>query len=375
MIYLDHNSTTPIAPDAADAMAPYLSSKWGNPSSLYRYGESAHRAVTDARERVAKSLCCLPNEVIFTSGATEGNNTAIYSACRSSNGMRHIVTSQTEHSAVLSYCKHLESHHGIEVTQLPVDDDGLINLESLEKVIRPDTFLVSLMWANNETGVINPINEIAETCHSSGVLFHCDAVQAFGKIPVDFESTGVDFLTISGHKIGAPKGIGALILREDIPFIPLIYGGKQEYGRRGGTENVPFIVGLGVAAKIASEKISKWTRIRNLRDWFEKEIQQRIPNVRVHGKEADRLPNTSNIHLPGLDGDTVVTFLDQKDICISSGSACLESALTPSHVVLAMTGSYEEANESIRVSLGTETAKEDIQALLEELMVFYSINS
>ncbi len=375
MIFLDHNATTPIAHEVVEAMAPYLSSHWGNPSSLYRFGGMAHQAMKQARLSIAISLNCNPNEVVFTSGATEGNNTAIHSALYSSQGKRHIVTSLTEHSAVLNYCKYLETHHGIEVTKLPVDEKGIISLEALEKAIRPDTFLVSLMWANNETGVINPIREIAEICHSASVLFHCDAVQAFGKIPVNLKSIGIDFITISGHKICASKGIGALIVRENIPFTPFIYGGHQENSRRGGTENVPFIVSLGVAAKIASEKISEWTRILELRDWFEQEIKQLIPSAHVHAKTAERLPNTSNIHIPGVDGDAVVTYMDRKGICISSGSACLERAQTPSHVILAMTSSHEKATESIRVSLGTETTKEDIQTLLEELTSFYSINS
>lgn len=371
VIYLDHNATTPVLPEAVEAMMPWLTEHWGNPSSVHRAGQAARRAVEEAREKVAEWLDAEPNQIIFTSGATEANNAAIHSALIGQPGKRHIVTSAVEHSAVLAYCDYLETYHGVEVTRLSVDGDGLLSLAALESAIRPDTALVSLMWANNETGVIWPIEEFAGVCRRRGVLFHTDAVQAVGKIPICFRKSGADFLSLSGHKFGAPKGAGALLVSEPEAFTPLVFGGKQENGHRGGTENVTGNVALGAAAEFQSvHGLRRWVRISELRDEFERRVATVVPGALAHGAKSARLPNTSNLWLPKMDGDAVVTFLSQKGICISSGSACLESAIAPSHVVLAMTGSNDRASESIRISLGLDSTEYEVQRILDSLEAF-----
>jgi cysteine desulfurase len=314
--------------------------------------------------------------VLFTSGATEANNAAIHSALLQDPSKRHVVTSAVEHSAVLAYCDHLERYHGVEVTRLSVDEIGMLSLKELQAAIRADTAIVSLMWANNETGVTWPVKEFAGICADRGVPFHTDAVQAVGKIPVNFKSCGASFLSISGHKFGAPKGIGALIIANPDTFVPLIVGGKQENGHRGGTENVPHIVALGVAAdKILSRGFDTWSKVAAERDAFEQSIIETIDEAMINGGASQRLPNTSNIHLPRMDGDSLVTFLDQHGICVSSGSACMESAITPSHVIVAMTGCHDRASESIRVSLGIDTSKEEMARLTEAITMFSSMNT
>ncbi len=371
MIFLDHNATSPILSEAKEVMMKCLGEDWGNPSSIYGIGRIARSAVEEARGRVAALLGCDPGQVIFTSSATEANNAAIHSAIYATHDKRHIVTSSVEHSAVLSYCEYLESVHGAEVTRLPVLPDGGLEPGTLNQAIRPDTSIVSLMWANNETGVIWPIDELASICKENGVPFHSDAVQAVGKIRVSFLESGLNSLTLSGHKFGAPKGVGALIVNDPDKFVPFIYGGKQELGMRGGTENVPCIVGIGKAAEIVNERYTKVSEcISSLRVYFESEIQKAIGGCQINGVGQERLPNTSNVYLPGLDGDALVTFLDQKGICISSGSACMENAITPSHVLLAMSGSHDVANESIRVSLGSENTKQDVDQLVTEILEF-----
>lgn len=341
---------------------PYLTKEWGNPSSGYKFGANLKGVVEVAREQVAELIGARPSEVIFTSCATESNNAAIHAALKST-GKRHIVTSAVEHSSILNLCAVLESD-GFRITRLPVDRDGLLKLTDLEAEISNDTALVSLMWANNETGVLYPIEEIAELCQARGVLFHCDAVQATGKIPVDMKSICIDYASLSGHKIGAPKGMGAMYVRAKAPFTPLIYGGGQEGSRRGGTENVPYIVGLGIAATLACEQLpAHESRIRNLRDRLESAILQALPKAKVNGHTAMRLPNTTNIRLPGIDNTAVLALLDQNGICASSGSACMDSAITPSHVISAMTGSREHAEQSIRFSLGIKNTANEIDAV------------
>ena len=374
MIYLDHNATTPVLPEVVEAMLPWLTTNWGNPSSIHGQGRAARRAVEDARGKVAEFVGSEPDQVIFTSGATEANNAAIHSVILRDPTKRHIVTSAVEHSAVLAYCDYLERHHDIEVTRLPVDEYGRLPKEVVAAAIRPDTALVSLIWANNETGVIWPVEEFASICTERGIPFHTDSVQAVGKIPVDFAGCGADFLSISGHKFGAPKGIGALIIRNAETFHPFQHGGNQENGHRGGTENVSHIVALGAAARLALERgANTWSAVAALRDDLEKQIFQRVPGALVNGSGSSRLPNTSNLNLPGIDGDALVTFLDQHGICISSGSACMESAITPSHVILAMTSSHDRASESIRVSLGFDTTEEKIEELFRSLNLFISM--
>ncbi len=351
-------------------MMPYLVSEWGNPSSAYRFGARAKAAVEKARAQVAALVNARPEEVVFTSCATEANNTAIHSALMANPAKRHVVTSQVEHSSVLHYCQELE-RRGYEVTYLPVCSEGLLDLNQLERAIRPDTAVVSLMWANNETGVIWPVKAIGEICLRCGVLYHCDAVQAVGKIPVDFTGLPIQFLTLSGHKLGAPKGIGALVVRDGVYFHALILGGKQEAGRRGGTECVPLIVALGEAARIAQTRTyDDWARIAAIRDAFDYEILASVPSAYRNGAKNTRLPNTTNLGFTGCDNDALVTFCDRNGICISSGSACLESAISPSHVILSMTRSHDKASESIRVSIGCGAKDTCLQALTRALKQF-----
>lgn len=357
-------------------MQPWLHSQWGNPSSIHAHGRMARKAIEDARAKVAQLVGARTEQVIFTSGATEANNAAIHSALLSNPEKKHIITSQVEHSSVLAYCDHLEHYHGIEITRLPVDENGTLSSESLRKSIREDTAIVSLMWANNETGVIWPIAEFAKICSDRGKGFHTDAVQAVGKIEVNFTACGASFLSLSGHKFGAPKGIGALLIAQPCTFIPMIFGGKQENDHRGGTENVPHIVALGCAAEASySHGLDRWEKVAALRNAFEQTILARVERSQINGKGEVRLPNTSNIHFPGIDADALVTFLDQQGICVSSGSACLESAITPSHVIYAMTDSHDRASESVRISLGHATSDIELQKLHESLQTFANLNA
>ena len=368
MIYLDHNATTPVLPEAVEAMLPWLTKQWGNPSSIHAPGRFARRAIEEARGKVAELIGAKREQVMFTSGATEANNSAIHSALLADPSKRHIVTSAVEHSAVLAYCDYLERHHGVEVTRLAVDGRGGLSADALRDSIRPDTALVSLMWANNETGVIWPVGEFAAICAAKAVPFQTDAVQAVGKIPVRFGEGGASFLSLSGHKFGAPKGIGALVVAEPDSFVPFLHGGKQEHGHRGGTENVAHIVALGAAAEVVQGRgFDGWAAVAELRDAFERDVCRLIEGAEVNGAGSFRLPNTSNIHFPDMDGDALVTFLDQQGICVSSGSACLEGAIAPSHVIFAMTGSHDRASESIRISLSQHTSPSEIEEVSKAL--------
>lgn len=356
---------------------PYFIEKWGNPSSAYRFADETRKAIDASRETIANALGATASDVVFTSGATESINSAIHSATTRYPKKKHIVSSAVEHSATLAYCEYLERDFGFEVTRLGVDQNGNLDTDALRSSIRDDTSLVSLIWANNETGVIWPIEEYATICHERGVLFHLDGVQAVGKIPVNFESCGADFLSFSGHKIGCPKGIGGLLIAEPSKFKPLLYGGKQEHGLRGGTENTAFIVGLAKSVELCSSpgRMLAWNEVREMRDNLEVQLQASIPSAAVNGQKALRLPNTLSLHLPGIDSDAAVTYLDQQGICVSSGSACMESAITPSHVIFAMSGSHEKASETIRVSLGTNSTNNELKRLTKELKQFYSFNA
>jgi cysteine desulfurase len=359
--YLDNNATTPVWPEVAEAIQPFLASEWGNPSSSYRFGARNKRVINDAREHVAELVGADPDDVIFTSGATEANSTALHAALATQPGKRHVITSGVEHSSVLGYCQALQTR-GFEVTFLAVDGLGQLDLDNLEANIRPDTAIVSVMWANNETGVIFPIREISSICRKRKVLFHCDAVQAVGKIAVDFRSLPIDYLSLSGHKLGAPKGIGALVIQNNVPFSPLLVGGKQEGGRRGGTESVPLIVGLGKACELArSRGLEAWKPIAALRDRLEAQILSLIPDAYRNGSASNRLPNTLNFGIRGVDSDGLVAFLDGQDVCVSSGSACMENSIAPSHVVMAMTNDHQRANEALRVSLWLTTTWRDLE--------------
>ena len=359
-----------------EAMIPWLSSQWGNPSSIHAPGRAALRAVEAARMKVAAFIGASSEQVVFTSGATEANNAAIHSALLQNPDKRHVVTSMVEHSSVLAYCDYLQEHWGVEVTKLPVDSEGNLSVDDLRATIRQDTAIVSLMWANNETGVIWPVSQLAEICAEKGVIFHSDAVQAVGKVTVDFNACGVSFLSLSGHKFGAPKGIGALVMADPNSYLPSIVGGKQEHGHRGGTENVPHIVAIGIAAETAYKREqTAWSKVAQLLDIFEQTVIDGIVGAEINGSRRQRLPNTTNIYLPGLDSDALVTFLDQNSICVSSGSACLESAITPSHVILAMSNSHVRASESIRISVGLNTNAEELLRLTETIANFSAVNA
>jgi len=367
VIYLDHNATTPVAPKVLEAMLPYFTSEWGNPSSSYRFGSKLKSVIETAREQAADLIGAQPREIVFTSCATESNNAAIHAALKANSDKRHIVTSAVEHSSVLNHCMALEKE-GYRVTYLPVDQDGLLKLADLENAITGETAVVSLMWANNETGVLFPIKEIAELCRGKGVLFHCDAVQAVGKVPIDVRKVQPDYLSLTGHKLHAPKGIGALYVRRKAPFKPYVLGGHQERGLRGGTENVALIAGLGKAAELASQKISKFESVvRPLRDSLEKGILDSIPDTELNGHKTQRLANTTNITFRGIESEALLLLLDQEGICASSGSACLADSDEPSHVVAAMKPESSAARQMIRFSLDLTNTAADVEATLNSL--------
>lgn len=361
MIYLDYNATTPVLPEVWAAMQPYFTTRWGNPSSSYRFGAHLKNDIEAARESVARLIGADGTEIIFTSCATESNNAAMNAALLARPAKRHIVTSAVEHSAVLNYCKAAEKR-GYQVTYLGVDDEGRLNLSELETAITNDTALVSLMWANNETGVLFPVAEISVICQRKGVLFHCDAVQAVGKIPVDVRQVEADYLTISAHKIYGPKGIGGLYVRKGSPFEPLLVGGHQEDGRRGGTENVGLIVGFGLAAGAAERELElRREQASARRDQLEVELLKQIPGATINGARELRIPNTTNLWFPGIDSVALVAYLDSQNVCVSSGSACLAQSIMPSHVILAMTDSFNRARQSVRFSLSHLITFDNIQ--------------
>jgi cysteine desulfurase len=410
VIYLDHNATTPILPEVLEAMMPYLTTEWGNPSSAYKFGSKLKSVIATAREQVAELIGAHPMNVIFTSCATESNNTAIAAALKANPTKRHIVTSQVEHSSVLNYCMALEketgsttpaqratppqlrrgaftnwsgafsnsppdsggagasatgvvTEGGYRVTYLPVDREGLLNLADLEAAITDQTAVVSLMWANNETGVLFPVEQIAEICRSRGVLYHCDAVQAAGKVGIDVRKIPADYLSLTGHKFHAPKGIGALYIRRKSPFSPLVYGGQQERNRRGGTESVPLIVGIGKAAELSRKHLPDYEKkVRPLRDELEEGILSSIPNTELNGHKTQRLANTTNITFHGIESEALLILLDKEGICASSGSACLADSDEPSHVIKAMKPDTVDSRQMIRFSLDAATTREQIQS-------------
>ena len=369
--YLDNNATTRVAPEVVEAMLPYLTEQWGNPSSAYSFGKQVGRALDAAREKVAALINADPREIIFTSCGTEGNNTAIHSALVTQPGKRHIVTTAVEHSANIKLCAQLEKR-GYELTLLPVDSLGELDVHLLHESIRKDTAIVSVMYANNETGVVFPIEEIAAICRARGVLFHTDAVQTAGKFKLDVRQLGADFLSLSAHKLHAPKGVGMLFARRGVPFSSLITGGGQEQARRGGTENVPYIVGFGRAAELAMESLGDVPRIKSLRDRMEQGLLASIPNSRRNGIKEPRLPNTSNIAISDCEAEGILLLLDRAGICASSGSACTTGSLEPSHVLTAMGLSRELAKGSIRLSLSKYNSDADIDRVLRELPVIVS---
>ena len=367
VIYLDNNSSTRVDPAVLEEMMPFLTTQYGNPSGSHRFGTKVKEATNLAHERLAALLGCEPGEIVFTSGGTESDNTAIHSALQMSPERRHLVTTSVEHNAVLNYCEAVV-RRGCEVTVVEVNDHGHLDLGELERAIRPDTACVSVMWANNETGVIFPLPEIADLCRSKGVFFHTDAVQAVGKMPINLSGLPIHFLSLSGHKLHAPKGVGALYVNRKARFQPMMVGGPQEGGRRAGTDNVPSIVGLGKAAELALETIEEEnTRVRALRDRFESTLLATLEEVQVNGDPAARLPNTSNLAFTGVDAQAILMKLDQEGICCSLGSSCTTGAVQPSHVLRALHFSNERARSSLRFSFGRYNTEPELDRVLEIL--------
>ena len=367
IVYFDNNATTRVAPEVVDAMVPFLREFWGNPSSIYAFGKQVAKHIDEAREKVAALINAEPREIIFTSCGTEGNNSAIHSALVTHPQKRHVITTAVEHSANIKFCAALQKL-GFEITLLPVESDGGLDIHLLEKSIRHDTAIVSVMWANNETGVLFPIEEIAAICRSKGVLFHTDAVQVPGKLKIDVKDLGVDFLSLSAHKLHAPKGVGLLYVKHKTKYHPHVIGGGQERGRRGGTENVASIVGFGRAAELAMSAFKdENTRIRALRDQLENGILHGIGHTIRNGAKEPRLPNTANISFDGIEAEGILLLLDQAGVCVSSGSACTSGSLDPSHVLVAMGCSVARARGSVRFSLGIYNTEAEVDYVLQKL--------
>ena len=367
-VYLDYNATTPLAPEVLEVMLPYFREEFGNPSSIHSFGQRAKAALYDARERVASLIGASPNEILFTSGGTEADNLAILGVLEAAEGgRRHLVTSSVEHHAVLNTMKAL-AKKGVPVTFLKVDRAGRVDPEDLKSALTPGTLLVSIMHANNETGVVQPVAELARLTHQAGAYFHTDAVQSIGKIPVRVRELGVDLLSLSGHKIYGPKGTGALYVRRGVNVRPIFRGGGQERARRPGTENLPGLVGLGRAAQLAETHLAgEPNRVAVLRDRLTEDVLARIPGSARNGAEAERTPNTVNLSFPGVEGETLIIALDLKGCAVSTGAACSSGTVEPSHVLIAMGLSPQQVQGSIRVSLGRYTTAEEIAYFVDVL--------
>lgn len=367
-IYLDNAATTRTAQEVVDAMIPYFTENYGNPSSIYELGQRSKEAITTAREQIAEVIGAKPEEIYFTAGGSEADNWALKAACEAYEKKgKHIITTKIEHHAILHTCEYLEKK-GVEVTYLDVDENGLVDLDALQKAIRPDTILISIMFANNEIGTIEPVKEIGMIAKEHGILFHTDAVQAFGQVPIDVDDMHIDMLSSSAHKINGPKGIGFLYIRKGVKIRSFVHGGAQERKRRAGTENVSAIVGYGVAAKRAADTMEERTaRERQLRDDFIKRVEKEIPYVKLNGHPDKRLPNNINFSFRFIEGESLLIMLDMKGIAGSSGSACTSGSLDPSHVLLAIGLPHEIAHGSLRLSLGEDTTKEDLDYTLEQI--------
>jgi len=366
-VYVDNNATTQVDPEVLDEMLPYLSEYYGNPSSMHHFGGQVMEKIDQARERVARLIGAHPAEILFTSCGTESDSTAILGTLQSYPEKHHIVTTRVEHPAILTLCNHLMKQ-GYSITELPVNREGLLDLEQLRESITPYTAVVSVMWANNETGVIFPVEEIAEIVQEKGSVFHCDAVQAVGKIPVNMKENKIDLLSISGHKLHAPKGVGALYIRKGTRFRPFLVGGHQEHGRRGGTENVASIIGLGKACELAENyMIEENTRVKALRDRLEKDLLEKIPRTLLNGHQELRLPNTTSLSFEYIEGEAILLLMSREGIAASSGSACTSGSLEPSHVLRAMGVPFTGAHGSIRFSLSRFNTDEDIDTILEKI--------
>lgn len=369
MIYLDNAATTRTAPEVVEEMLPFFTEKYGNPSGVYGTGREAKEAVTKARDRIAALLGAKSDEVFFTSCGSEADNWAIVSAFEAlkENGC-HIITSKIEHHAVLRTCEYLERERGARITYLDVDGDGRVRPEDVEAAITPDTVLVTIMAANNEIGTVQPVREIGEMVHRHGVIFHTDAVQAFGQLPFTVDDWGIDMLSASGHKFNGPKGTGFLYIRKGTPVRAFLHGGAQEHNRRAGTENVPGIVGIGAAAKLAMDSLDEKVRQETeLRDYLIREIETKIPNVRLNGSRDGRLPNNVNFSFEFVEGESLLIMLDMKGICVSGGSACSSGSLAPSHVLKAIGLSDSLARGALRMTLSAETTKEEIDTTVAAL--------
>ncbi len=368
VIYLDNNATTQVAPEVFEAMTPFLTTRYGNPSSMHFFGGSVAREVALARENLATLLGVTPTEIIFTSGGTESDSTAILSALATSPDRKEIVTTRVEHPAVLNLCKHLARFKGYTVKWLSVDKEGMLDIDEVKAAITEKTAVVSIMWANNETGVIFPVEQIAEIAAERGALMHTDAVQIVGKVPLKIKNTAISFLALSGHKLHSAKGMGAMYLKKGTRFQPFIIGGHQEYDRRAGTENVPGIIGLGKAAELASKNIEQEVHlVRSLRDRLQDGLLQSIPFARINGALNNRLPNTLNIGFEFVEGESILLKLDELGICASSGSACTSGSLEPSHVLRAMGVPFTCVHGSIRFSLSRYNTEQEIDYVVEQM--------
>ncbi len=368
LIYLDNAATTKTAPEVVEAMLPYFTEKFGNPSSVYSFASGNKEVISEQRDVIAGMLGARSNEIYFTAGGSESDNWALKAAAEAyADKGNHIITTKIEHHAILHTAEYLEKR-GFEVTYLDVDEDGKIRIEDLKKAIRPTTILISVMSANNEIGTIEPIREIGETAHEHGILFHTDAVQAFGHVPINVDECHIDMLSASGHKLNGPKGIGFLYIRKGVKIRSFLHGGAQERKRRAGTENVPGIVGIGTAVKRAAGTMAERSeKEKSLRDYLIGRVMDEIPYCRLNGHKTDRLPNNANFSFRFVEGEALLIMLDGKGICASSGSACTSGSLDPSHVLLAIGLPHEIAHGSLRLTLSEETTKEDIDYVVESL--------
>lgn len=368
LIYLDNAATTKTAPEVVEAMLPYFTEHYGNPSSIYGFASANKEVITDFREKIAGVLGAKCEEIYFTAGGSESDNWALIAAAEAYAAKgKHIITSKIEHHAILHTCEYLEKR-GYEITYLDVDENGIVDLEQLRSSIREDTILISVMFANNEIGTIQPIEEIGEIAHERGILFHTDAVQAFGQVPIHVDEFHIDMLSASGHKLNGPKGIGFLYIRKGVKIRSFIHGGAQERKRRAGTENVPGIVGIGTAAERAARTMEERTgKERELRDYMISRIEAEIPYCRLNGDRVRRLPNNVNFSFRFVEGESLLIMLDMKGICASSGSACTSGSLDPSHVLLAIGLPHEIAHGSLRMTLGEDTTKEDVDTVVDAL--------
>jgi cysteine desulfurase len=369
VIYTDNNATTKVADEVIEEMLPYFGEYYGNPSSMHTFGDQVGKKLKQARQKVADLIHADSGEIVFTSCGTESDNSAVFSALNANPDKKRIITSNVEHPAILNLFKYLRDKKGYDAVFVPVDGKGRLDLDMLYDSLSDDTAIVSLMWANNETGVIFPIAEIAEKVKEKGILFHTDAVQAAGKVPIDVTSANVDMMSLSGHKIHAPKGVGVLYVKTGIKFHPYLIGGHQEKGRRGGTENTVSIIGLGKACELAARHLPVMdTQVKELRDYLQSQLLEKIPSVSVNGELENRLPNTLSIGFDAVEGESILLMLDREGICASSGSACTSGSLDPSHVLMAMKVPFKSAHGTIRFSLSHYNTREEMDHIVRTLI-------